>query len=154
MILSTGPYGQASVDEIDNATKNLVKDKHVLIYGSQTPWIEVILLENGAKKITAVDYKKLQSEDSRVETIDGHEFNRMYLNDTLPQFDVMLTFSSLEHSGLGRYLSFSFQGPLKSWQFLIFPPQMMCAQESQKLQRFQWTASPKKTSFDFDFDFF
>ncbi len=31
------------------------------------------------------------------------EFANMYLNDTLGEFDAMVSFSSLEHSGLGRY---------------------------------------------------
>ncbi len=31
------------------------------------------------------------------------EFAQTYLNGTLRPFDVMITFSSVEHSGLGRY---------------------------------------------------
>ena len=33
-----------------------VKNKHVLVIGTQEPWIEAILLELGAKKVTILEY--------------------------------------------------------------------------------------------------
>jgi hypothetical protein len=99
-----GPYGKDAVDNIINYIKTQVdvKDKHVLVLGSQTPWIELILLEHGAKKVTAVDYIKIHSEHEQIEAMTAYELNEKYLKGTLPQYDVYVSFSSLEHAGLGR----------------------------------------------------
>lgn len=76
--------------------------QHVLVIGSQTPWIEVLLLRAGARHVTTVDYVKIQSKHPRVTTLSVSEINQMFLNQSLPKFDSMVSFSSLEHSGLGR----------------------------------------------------
>ena len=34
-----------------------LKDKHVLVIGSETPWLEAILLSKGAKKVTTLGTK-------------------------------------------------------------------------------------------------
>ena len=34
-----------------------LKDKHVLVIGSETPWLEAILLSRGAKKVTTLGKK-------------------------------------------------------------------------------------------------
>ena len=47
------------------------------------------------------EYKKLQSLHPKVSTVLPHEFEQMYLNGT--RFDTLVTYSSVEHSGLGRY---------------------------------------------------
>ena len=78
-----------------------VQDKHILVIGSQTPWIETILLNKGAKNITTFDYVKIKSDHPQVEVLTPAELSEMYLQKKV-QFDTMITFSSLEHSGLGR----------------------------------------------------
>jgi len=80
-----------------------VKDKHVLVIGSQTPWIETILLKKGAKNITTFDYVKIQSDHPQVEVLTPDEMSKSFLQKRI-KYDAMITFSSLEHSGLGRYL--------------------------------------------------
>ena len=78
-----------------------VAGKHVLVIGSQSPWIEIILLNNGAKHITTFDYVPIKSEHPQVEVITPEGLADIYLNQET-RYDVMITFSSLEHSGLGR----------------------------------------------------
>ena len=80
-----------------------VEGKHVLVIGSQTPWIETILLNKGAKNITTFDYVKIKSDHPQIEVITPAELSEKYLNKRV-NYDAMITFSSLEHSGLGRYL--------------------------------------------------
>ena len=82
-----------------------IKDKHVLVIGSETPWIEVMALHHrGAKKVTTVDYHKMKCEDPRINLIHSTDFNEMFLKNQLPEFDAIISFSSLEHSGLeGNY---------------------------------------------------
>jgi hypothetical protein len=79
-----------------------VKDKHVLVIGSQTPWIETILLRKGAKNVTTFDYVKIQSDHPQVEVLMPAELSELYFMKKV-SFDAMVTFSSVEHSGLGRY---------------------------------------------------
>ncbi|CAD7964784.1 unnamed protein product [Amoebophrya sp. A120] len=38
--------------------RDLIEDKHVLVLGSEIPWIEVFLLRMNARKVTTVDYRE------------------------------------------------------------------------------------------------
>jgi len=101
-----GTYGSAVTNWVFDILKSAaegLKDKSVLIIGSENPWLEVAVLAAGAKHVTTLEYGKIVSEDPRISTLRPFEFNEMYRNGTLPRFDAVVTFSSLEHSGLGRY---------------------------------------------------
>ena len=80
-----------------------IKNQHVLVIGTQVPWIEAILLELGAKKVTILEYNDILSEHPQLFPIKPSDFAEKYLNGTLELFDAMVTFSSIEHSGLGTY---------------------------------------------------
>jgi len=82
-----------------------VKGLNVLVIGSQSPWIETILLNKGAKNITTFDYVKITSDHPQVEVLTPAELSELYFKRQR-KFDAMITFSSLEHSGLGRYLNY------------------------------------------------
>ena len=79
-----------------------LKDKKVLIIGSETPWIEIITLINGAKEVTSVDYSERTCDDPRIKLMTTYEMNEKYLKGELPQYDIVISYSSIEHSGLGR----------------------------------------------------
>ena len=80
-----------------------IGEKHILVIGSETPWIETMALHHlGAKKVTTLDYHKMKCEDPRINLIHASEFNSLFLKNELPQFDAIVSFSSIEHSGLGR----------------------------------------------------
>ena len=74
----------------------------VLVIGSEGPWIEVIALIHGAKTVTTVDYGKIISKDPRILVMTHKELQEKFLNGTVTKFDVVISYSSLEHSGLGR----------------------------------------------------
>ena len=80
-----------------------VKNQHILVIGTQVPWIEAILLDMGAKKITILEYNDIVSQHPQLFPIKPKDFAQKYLNGTLEKFDAMVTFSSIEHSGLGTY---------------------------------------------------
>ena len=65
--------------------------------------MEVLLLEAGAKSITTLEYGEIHTDHPQLSTVRPAEFTRQYLAGTLQPFDGMVTFSSIEHSGLGRY---------------------------------------------------
>ena len=74
--------------------------------GSQLPWIEAILLEKGANHVTTLDYGSIENHHPNVTVVLPEKLRKMYLNgyftDDIQMFDAVVTFSSLEHSGLGR----------------------------------------------------
>jgi hypothetical protein len=77
--------------------------KSVLVIGSEKPWLEIICLFLGASKVTTLEYGKITSEHPQIQTLLPHEFRAKARDGTLGLFDGILTHSSLEHSGLGRY---------------------------------------------------
>ena len=82
-----------------------VKDKEILIIGSWRPWLEIIALVNGAKEVTSTDYQKIYCDRPNLRLMTTYEFNEKYLNGELPQYDIVISISSVEHSGLGRLYS-------------------------------------------------
>lgn len=65
--------------------------------------MEVILLESGVAQTTTIEYGNLHSDYPQMGTIEAEEMAERFLNGSLPLFDGVVSFSSLEHSGLGRY---------------------------------------------------
>ena len=74
----------------------------MLVIGSQNPWLETVILRTGAGHVTTVDYNEIVSEDPDISTLTAPALARRYLEGSLPAFDVAVTYSSVEHSGLGR----------------------------------------------------
>ena len=74
-----------------------------MVIGSQSPWIEAILLELGAAKITTLEYAVIKSDYPQIDTITPEDLRQAFNKGRAPTFDAMVTFSSIEHSGLGRY---------------------------------------------------
>ncbi|KAH7718840.1 Protein K06H6.1 [Aphelenchoides avenae] len=86
-----------------SATKYVgIENLRGAVIGSQTPWVEAYCLVNRAKHITTVDYQEIKIDHPQVSFMSVMELvnnrNRLY-----EAFDFIVTFSSLEHSGLGRY---------------------------------------------------
>ena len=58
-------------------------------------------LSKGALSVTTLEYGVIDSKHHRVTTLLPKEFRRQW--KSLSRFDAVVTFSSVEHSGLGRY---------------------------------------------------
>ena len=78
------------------------KDKNILVIGSETPWIEAVLINEGAGSITTLEYNPHPTDHPKIKTISPIDFAKLVASDKATMFDAMVTFSSLEHSGLGR----------------------------------------------------
>jgi hypothetical protein len=83
---------RAGLDSIDT-----VKGGHILVIGSEVPWLEALLLAAGAALVTTLEYGAIESQHPQVRTLLPHEFKADMA------FDGVVSFSSLEHAGLGRY---------------------------------------------------
>jgi len=120
-----GGYGIEVCNEMKYIMKEFmienIEDKHVLVIGSILPWIEAILLHLGAKKVTTLEYGQVKNEHPKLNPITPEQLKKQVLDGNFPQFDAMVTFSSLEHSGLGRY-----GDSLNPWGDLITMAQAWC----------------------------
>ena len=79
-----------------------VKGKSVLVIGSIRPWIETILLAEGAKSITTLDYAVFKCDHPKIRVLTPRQLADMIAKSKVKQFDALITYSSIEHSGLGR----------------------------------------------------
>ena len=81
-----------------------VENKHVLVIGSVLPWIEALLLTMNVDHITTLEYDPCLTTHPKITTIAPTEFSTLVMTGKAPMFDAMVSFSSIEHSGLGRYV--------------------------------------------------
>jgi len=72
-----------------------VKGKRTMVVGSVSPWIESILLAYKAKEVLTVEYGHIPYNGESIKIIDPLPLNESY--------DIVCSFSSIEHNGLGRY---------------------------------------------------
>jgi len=77
--------------------------KTVLVIGSSVPWLECYLARQGATKITTVEYRPViwQPQFAKA-SWDFLTFDKFIAAKPQP-YDVVISYSSIEHSGLGRY---------------------------------------------------
>jgi len=79
--------------------KYSINNKNVAIIGSQNPWIECICANNNAKEITTVEYNVPKCNYSKFKMMNYYKEFKSYNK----KFDCIISYSSIEHSGLGRY---------------------------------------------------
>lgn len=72
--------------------------QRVLIAGSISPWVESVLIASGInfREIHTTDYNEIKIEDNRISFVPIHKVKRGY-------YDMVISYSSIEHDGLGRY---------------------------------------------------
>lgn len=74
-----------------------IEGKSVAIMGSVVPWYESIVIHYGGHP-TIIEYNKIISEDERIKVMTVEEYKKNPI-----VFDVIISISSFEHDGLGRY---------------------------------------------------
>ena len=82
---------------------NRIRGGHGVVIGTMKPWLESILLANGASHVSTLEYGQLELEHPQLDTYSPYHYADKYLRGQADVFDFGATFSSLEHSGLGRY---------------------------------------------------
>lgn len=93
------PYAYGSLLHVQAISKYPVMGKSVAVIGSLTPWVECILLNNGARDVTTVEYNVPKfTKYSNLKTISYEDFCK-----SESRYDAIFSYSSIEHSGLGRY---------------------------------------------------
>jgi hypothetical protein len=93
-------YLNGAMINIQAFAKNIdsIRNKKVAVIGSETPWIEAILVNCGAAQVTTVEYNVPICNHNIVKTISYADFC-----SSSEKYDAIVSYSSIEHSGLGRY---------------------------------------------------
>lgn len=105
--LNKGTYSQRSTNALFKLARedlNLT-GASVLVIGSERPWVEVIAILAGAANVTTLEYGAIESHHPKIRTMTPSVFRAAYQKGDLSSdsFDAVISYSSLEHSGLGRY---------------------------------------------------
>ncbi len=74
-----------------------------LVLGSELPWVECLALEAGAAETWTLEYSTIASTHPRLHAKPYKVMAAERIAGTLPLADWAVSYSSLEHSGLGRY---------------------------------------------------
>ena len=84
--------------------KHFIEGKRIAVIGTQKPWAEAIMVNLGASGVTTIEYNtNLAIEHQRVTIITPYRMAEHFMSGQAVPFDTVFTYSSLEHSGLGRY---------------------------------------------------
>ena len=84
-----------------------ISGSRILIIGSETFWLELLCCLYGAIEVTTVEYREIRWQGKRrSETpVNCISWDRFLVDLAIHDqaYDMILTYSSIEHSGLGRY---------------------------------------------------
>lgn len=98
-----GTYGKDATQQLMHALSQVnFSGIDVLVIGSENPWVEACLLSLGSDSVTTIEYGGIISEHPKVQTLTPKAV-RVDYKSYIERFDAIVTYSSVEHSGLGRY---------------------------------------------------
>ena len=84
----------------------VLQGRRTAVLGSITPWVEALVANHGAvMPITTVEHNLPTCTDDRIRTVNYSSFAGSSSNtadDDGEMYDALVTYSSVEHAGLGR----------------------------------------------------
>lgn len=85
--------------------KPTLTKKSLAVIGTVNPWVEAIGVDVGCAPIVTLEYTRSVYEYPDMEWLHVNDYYDQVLTDPrrLEQFDSVVSFSSLEHAGLGRF---------------------------------------------------
>jgi len=96
--LSPNDYPNSSLQFVDVFNKYVnLSGKTCLVLGSISPWVECLLLHFNAESVTTLDYITPECNYYKNNIVSMENYKKEM------KYDVIISFSSLEHDGLGRY---------------------------------------------------
>ena len=99
-----GGYADKNLNKVMHKFRDQIINRSIVVIGTQIPWVEAIALEVGASHITTLDYTRNKYENAHLEWLHVKDFlDNAIENEVFEYFDNAVSFSSIEHSGLGRY---------------------------------------------------
>ena len=101
-----GSYGPRETLTLREGLRSLpatISGSIALVMGTEVPWVEALLLNEGARLVYTFEYSSIRAEHPRMKAPPYQTIAADVLAGTFPPVDLIVSFSSLEHSGLGRY---------------------------------------------------
>lgn len=92
-----GHYGITDKWLYEAFTAYPIRGKEVVIIGSASPWYESMVIAYGGHP-TTIEYNSLVTDDPRLTVMTPAQYQQ-----NPKKFDLILSISSIEHDGLGRY---------------------------------------------------
>ena len=84
--------------------KPAIANRTLAVVGTQIPWVEAIGFVIGCSRIVSLDYTRSKYEYANMEWMHVNDYlDNVIKNKIIEEFDTIVSFSSLEHAGLGRY---------------------------------------------------
>jgi len=109
----SGSYSRDAVDSLLFALRSLKLDRNTdtlgvrgavgLVMGTENPWVECLLLNEGVSLVWTFEYATINVQHPRMKAKQCQLIAKDYLEGQFDPVDVIVSYSSLEHSGLGRY---------------------------------------------------
>lgn len=98
-----GPYTSPICEELAKDFHHLIRGKRGLIVGSLTPWAEGLLFKYNVSELITVEYTPISTNYPNLTVMTPEQLADLYLRGLWTPVDFILSFSSIEHDGLGRY---------------------------------------------------
>lgn len=92
-------YEYTALDFYSAFSAYSIADKKVLVAGSICPWIEAIALAFNASEVITSESSDIISQSDLIQVLKPTDV----LKDYIGYFDVVVSFSNIEHNGLGRH---------------------------------------------------
>jgi hypothetical protein len=103
---SGGSYTTAHVAQVRGALRAhpaAIRGGRVVVIGTDRPWIEVMLLDEGARDVLTFEYAQIASAHPVIRARACRDVAADFLGGAFEPADAVVSYSSIEHSGLGRY---------------------------------------------------
>jgi hypothetical protein len=106
----TGNYGPEQTKTLLDGLRGLavnhglpLKMASALVMGTENPWVESLLLNEGVRIVTTFEYGTIHVELPQMRASRCQTVAVDFLAGRFEPVDLIVSYSSLEHSGLGRY---------------------------------------------------
>ena len=97
-------YQDKVLNKIMHKHAAYIKDQTMAVIGTEYPWVEAIAFEVGASHITTLDFTRKKYRLPNLEWLHVNDYlDDVIVQQKLEHFDNVASFSSIEHTGLGRY---------------------------------------------------
>jgi hypothetical protein len=93
------------VDHMMRKYSSHLAGQTVAVIGTQEPWLEAIALDINSSKVFTLEYTRKEYEQKEIlEWLHVQDYlGKSIREEKIEEFDNAASFSSIEHSGLGRY---------------------------------------------------
>ncbi len=112
-----GSYAHEDMEEVQNAMRTValrlggggaqgppsLAGTVGMVFGTENPWVECVALNLGAPAVWTFEYGTIHSTHPRLKAKPYREIAKDYRDGRGEPLDWAASYSSLEHSGLGRY---------------------------------------------------